>query len=278
MTYCVGLLVDTGLVMLSDSRTNAGVDQINTFRKMATFQRPNDRVLVLMSAGNLAVTQAVVNLLHETPLAHDTPTSLEPTPPLEPSHSLERSPSLDSPQAQGGPRESVQTTRMFQASNMFNAARVVGDALREIHERDAESMQEQGYEFNGTFILGGQIKGEEPRLFYIYSAGNFIESSVDTPYFQIGETKYGKPIIDRVVSRSSSLAQAAKCALISMDSTIRSNLSVGPPLDLAILRRDEFKLTTHISIDLDNEYFTMIRTRWGFALREVFSELPNPSW
>jgi putative proteasome-type protease len=242
MTYCVGLLVDTGLVMLSDSRTNAGVDQINTFRKMATFLQGKDRVLVLMSAGNLAITQAVVNLLHEPPEEPELP------------------------------------TRIYRASNMFNAARVVGDALREIHQRDAESLKEHGHEFNGTFILGGQIKGEEPRLFYIYSAGNFIESSVDTPYFQIGETKYGKPIIDRVITRSSSLAQAAKCALVSMDSTIRSNLSVGAPLDLAIIRRDEFKLATHINIDLDNEYFKMIRTRWGFALQEVFSELPNPNW
>jgi len=242
MTYCVGLLVDTGLVMLSDSRTNAGVDQINTFRKMATFQRNNDRVLVLMSAGNLAITQAVVNLLHEPPAEPDQP------------------------------------TKIYQAANMFNAARVVGDALREIHERDGESMNEHGHDFNGTFILGGQIKGEEPRLFHIYSAGNFIESSIDTPYFQIGESKYGKPIIDRVISRSSSLAQAAKCALVSMDSTIRSNLSVGPPLDLAVIRRDEYRFATHISIDMDNEYFTLIRKRWGFALREVFSELPNPNW
>ena len=242
MTYCVGLLLDTGLVMLSDSRTNAGVDQINTFRKMTTFQLANDRVLVLMSAGNLAISQAVVNLLQETPEGSDA------RPPI------------------------------YHASNMFNAARVVGDALREIHERDGESLREQGHEFNGTFILGGQIKGEEPRLFHVYSAGNFIESSPDTPYFQIGESKYGKPIIDRVISRSSSLAQAAKCALVSMDSTIRSNLSVGPPLDLAIIRRDEFRLATHISIDMENEYFRMIRTRWGFALQEVFSELPNPNW
>ena len=241
MTYCVGLLVDTGLVLLSDSRTNAGVDQINTFRKMATFQHATDRVLVLMSAGNLGITQAVVNLL-ETP------------------------------------EDEYPDTRLLTAANMFDAARVVGDALREIHKRDAVDLREHGYEFNGTFILGGQIKGEEPRLFHIYSAGNFIESSMDTPYFQIGESKYGKPIIDRVITRSSSLAQAAKCALVSMDSTMRSNLTVGPPLDLAVIKRDEFKLHTHISIDVDNEYFMMIRERWGFALQEVFSELPNPNW
>jgi putative proteasome-type protease len=242
MTYCVGLLVDTGLVMLSDSRTNAGVDQINTFRKMATFQRNNDRVLVLMSAGNLGITQAVVNLLHEIP-----------------------------DDGEGSPK-------IFRAANMFNAARVVGDALRDIYARDAEYLKEHGHDFNGTFILGGQIKGEEPRLFHIYSAGNFIESSADTPYFQIGESKYGKPIIDRVISRSSSLAQAAKCALVSMDSTIRSNLTVGPPLDLAMIRRDEFKLAAHMSIDAEHPYFKMIRECWGCALQEVFSELPNPDW
>ncbi len=243
MTYCVGLLVDTGLVLLSDSRTNAGVDQISTFRKMAVFQRPDERVLVLLSAGNLAITQAAVNLLHQGEAGRE-----------------------------AGP------SPIHAAANMFEAARVVGDALREVHKRDAAFLKDQGHEFNGTFILGGQIKGEEPRLFHVYSAGNFVESSIDTPYFQMGESKYGKPIIDRVIRRSSSLAQAAKCALVSMDSTIRSNLSVGPPLDLAIIRRDEYRLATHISIDLDNEYFHMIRTRWGQALQEVFSELPNPNW
>jgi putative proteasome-type protease len=242
MTYCVGMLLDTGLVMLSDSRTNAGVDQINTFRKMVTFQRPGDRILVLLSAGNLAITQAVVHALHEQPGQPEKPTGI------------------------------------FGALDMFDAARVVGDALREVHVRDGQSLKDQGHDFNASFILGGQIIGEPPRLFNIYAAGNFIESSIDTPYFQIGESKYGKPIIDRVISRSSSLAQAAKCALISMDSTIRSNLSVGPPLDLAVIRRDEFKLHTHISIELDNEYFNKIRTRWGYALREVFSELPDPNW
>ena len=196
-----------------------------------------------MSAGNLAITQAVVNLLQEPPEDAE-----DPTP------------------ASSAPR-TCSTPPAWSATRCAKSIK-----------RDAEDLKEHGHEFNGTFILGGQINGEEPRLFHIYSAGNFIESSIDTPYFQIGESKYGKPIIDRVITRSSSLAQAAKCALVSMDSTIRSNLSVGPPLDLAIIRRDEFKLATHISIDLDNEYFKMIRTRWGFALQEVFSELPNPNW
>jgi len=238
--------------MLSDSRTNAGVDQINTFRKMATFVRPNDRVLVLMSAGNLAITQAVINLLHECP--------------------------QNEPSAAPGAAAAARVAPIYEASNMFEAARVVGNALRDIHKRDAEALDNHGHEFNATFILGGQIRGEPPRLFNIYSAGNFIEASADTTYFQIGESKYGKPIIDRVISRSSSLAQASKCALVSMDSTIRSNLSVGPPLDLAIIRRDELKLHAHLSIELEHPYFAMIRRSWGSALREVFSELPDPAW
>lgn len=241
MTYCVGLLVDTGLVMLSDSRTSAGVDQVSTFRKMTTVQRPRDRALVLLSAGNLAITQAVLNLLQDTGARAGEPP-------------------------------------LVAAQNMFEVARVIGDALREVHGRDAAHLKEQGHEFNATFIVGGQILGEEPRLFHVYSAGNFVESSLDTPYFQMGESKYGKPIIDRVITRSSSIAQAAKCALVSMDSTIRSNLSVGPPLDLAIIRRDDYRIATHLSIDLDDEYFRMIRTRWGLALQEVFSELPDPAW
>jgi putative proteasome-type protease len=242
MTYCVAMLLDTGMVFLSDSRTSAGVDQINTFRKTTVFQRPGDRVMVLQTAGNLAITQAVTSVLREHIEAGDGRPSL------------------------------------FSAANLFDAARCVGDAIREVHKRDADQLKEFGLDFNASIILGGQIRGEWPRLFSIYSAGNFIEATAETTYFQIGESKYGKPIIDRVVTRSSSLAQAAKCALISMDSTIRSNLSVGPPLDLAIVRRDEFKLATHISIDNDNDYFKMIRTRWGYALKEVFAELPNPNW
>ena len=242
MTYCVAMLLDTGLVFLSDSRTSAGVDHISTFRKTTVLQKPGERVLVVQTAGNLAITQAVTSMLRDQIEATDSKASL------------------------------------FTAPTLFEAAQCVGEAVREVHRRDADPLKEFGVEFNASLILGGQIRGEPPRLFSIYSAGNFIEATAETTYFQIGESKYGKPIIDRVVSRSSSLAQAAKCALISMDSTIRSNLTVGPPLDLAIVRRDEFKLATHISIDNDSDYFKMIRTRWGFALKEVFAELPNPNW
>ena len=239
MTYCVATLLDTGMVFLSDSRTSAGVDQINTFRKMHVFERPGDRVIVLMTAGNLAVSQAVVHVLHEEATHPD--------------------------------RQSL-----YSAETMFDAAELIGAALRAVHKRDAKALKDHGIEFNPSFILGGQIKGEAPRLFNIYAAGNFIEASVDTPYFQIGEAKYGKPIIDRVITRSSSIAEATKCALISMDSTIRSNLSVGPPLDLLCLKRDALRVLVHRSIAADDEYFRMIRSSWGESLRHAFHALPNP--
>jgi putative proteasome-type protease len=243
MTYCVSLLLDSGLVFLSDSRTSAGVDQINTFRKTTVFEIPGERVIVMLSAGNLAISQGVLNLLAEKLAAQDA-----------------RAPSLHS------------------CPNMFEAARCIGDALREMHTRDGEALKAQGVEFNASFIVGGQIKGEPPRLFQIYAAGNFIEATADTTYFQIGESKYGKPIIDRVTRRSMPLSEAAKCALISMDSTIRSNLTVGLPLDLVIVRRDEYRVASHVDIGPDNRYFQMIRGAWGEALREAFSALPNPDW
>ena len=240
MTYCVGMLLDAGIVCLSDSRTNAGVDHINTFRKLTVFERTGERVLVLMSAGNLALTQTLMSLLRER-LTADGPS-------------------------------------LHTVSNLFEAARHVGDCLREVHARDAEALKEFGIEFNASFILGGQILGEEPRLFQIYAAGNFIEATRDTPYFQIGEAKYGKPIIDRVIRPDTALDEAAKCALISMDSTIRSNLSVGLPLDLLVLRTGELKVTSHTRIDADNAYFDMIRKRWSDSLREAFHALPSPDW
>ena len=242
MTYCVGMLLDAGLVFLSDSRTNAGVDHINTFRKMKVFERTGERVLVLMASGNLAITQSVVNVLKEHMLSEEAGRSL------------------------------------MNAPNMFEAARLVGEALREVHKRDAAALQEFGIDFTAALILGGQIAGDRPRLFSIYAAGNFIEATPETPYFQIGESKYGKPIVDRVIKRDTSLGEAAKCALVSMDSTIRSNLSVGLPLDLLCMRRDELKVLSHISIDGENEYFHMIRSHWSESLRHAFAELPAPDW
>lgn len=243
MTYCVAMLLDTGLVFLSDSRTNAGVDQISVFRKSYVFQKPGERVLVVQGSGNLAITQAVASLLHEAIESRDN----------------------------GMPS-------LWNAPNMFEAARYVGEALRVIHHRDAGPLKEFGVDFNAHLIVGGQIRGEEPRLMSVYSAGNFIEATPDTTYFQIGESKYGKPIIDRVIRRSSSLHEAVKCALVSMDSSIRSNLSVGLPLDLVIVKRDHFCVAHHVNIDEDNPYFRGIRVRWSEALREAFAELPDPDW
>lgn len=240
MTYCVGMLLDAGMVFLADSRTNAGVDQISTFRKITVFEKPGDRVLVLMSTGNLAISQAMIGILRE--------------------------------------RNDESPTSILKAPNMFEAAREIGEALREVHRRDGEALKEHAIEFNASFIFGGQIGPEPPRLFCIYAAGNFIEATIDTPYFQIGESKYGKPILDRVITRSSSLGQAAKCALISMDSTIRSNLSVGLPLDLISVHRDALRIHSHVNITEDHAYFKMIRTRWSESLRHAFHELPDPEW
>ena len=240
MTYCVGMLMEAGLVFLSDTRTNAGVDQINIFRKMSVFEQPGERVLVLLSAGNLAITQAVVSLLFER---------------------------------QGKEGESLLT-----APNLFEAARHVGDCLREVHRRDAESLAGFNIDFNANFLLGGQIQGEQPRLFNIYAAGNFVEATPDTPYFQIGESKYGKPILDRIFNWSSPLDQAAKCALISMDSTLKSNLSVGMPLDMLCYARDSLKAERRARINADNPYFKNLRESWGARIKQAFGDLPGMDW
>ncbi|MCC7200499.1 MAG: proteasome-type protease [Gammaproteobacteria bacterium] len=240
MTYCVGMLLDAGVVMLSDSRTNAGVDNISSFRKVTVFEHPGDRVLVIMSAGNLAASQAVISILRDAIKA-------------------------------GGDEPSL-----LNAPNMFEAARRMGEAIREVHRRDAAALEDFKLEFNISFVLGGQIAGEGPRLFNVYAAGNFVEATPETPYFQVGELKYGKPIIDRVITRHSSIEQAVKCGLVSMDSTIRSNLSVGLPLDLIVVRSGELRIGRHMVIDADNEYFRSIRSRWSEALKHAFAALPEP--
>jgi putative proteasome-type protease len=240
MTYCVAIRLDAGLVFLSDSRTNAGVDQISTFRKMTVMEKAGERLIVLMSAGNLAITQAVRQVL------------------------LEREPEVD--------------VDIWQATSLLDAARLVGNAVRKVHARDAKSLQEFGIEFNCSFIVGGQIGAEASRLFMVYSAGNFIEVTAENPYLQIGESKYGKPILDRVITPATSLDEAAKCALISMDSTLRSNLSVGLPLDLLCYEKDALRVTRFALIDERNRYFQMIRSTWGERLKQVFGEIPDPAW
>jgi putative proteasome-type protease len=240
MTYCVAMRLDEGLVFLSDSRTNAGVDQIGTFRKMMVFERPGDRVMTLLSAGNLAITQAVREYLE------------------------------DSVTAEGN--------SIWTAKTIYEAVQVVGDAVRAVRERDADAMNRSGIEFTISLIFGGQIRGERMRLFMIYSAGNFIEASAESPYFQIGESKYGKPVLDRMIRPASSLDDGAKCALVSMDSTLRSNISVGLPLDLMCYEVDSLKVTRFAVIDTKNQYWRMIHETWGKRLKQVFSDLPDPTW
>ena len=240
MTYCVGMRLDAGLVFLADSRTNAGVDHIATFRKLTVFENPGDRVMVLMTAGNLSISQAVRHLVTEHVCADG--------------------------------------MTIWNAPNMYEAARIVGEAVRTTHRRDAEQLAEFGVDFNISIIFGGQIKGERCRLFQLYSAGNFIESRNESTYFQIGEAKYGKPIIDRVVTPLTSLDDAAKCALISMDSTLRSNISVGLPLDMLVYEDGSLAVSRFATIDENNQYFKMIRNSWGHQLKTVFEGIDAPVW
>jgi putative proteasome-type protease len=242
MTYCVGVLVDEGLILASDSRTHAEVDNFAKFCKMTVFERPGDRVIVLLSSGNLAGTQAVISLLKQRADV-------------------------------GG-----EALNLWNARTMFDVANLVADAMRDIERRDGEYLAEGAIEFNASFILGGQIKGERMRLFQVYTEGNFIEATPETPFFQIGETKYGRPIIDRVVTPATSLMEAAKCVLVSFDSTMRSNVSVGLPIDLAWYERDAHQLGLRRRILEDDVYFEMIHKRWGEGLRRVFSQLPDPNW
>ena len=239
MTYCVAISLDEGLVFLADSRTNAGVDAVSNYRKMTIFQKSGERMMALMSAGNLAITQAVKHYLNH--------------------------PEPDSPS-------------IWNVDNLFDAAQVVGDAVRKVRDRDAEELKKSGIEFNISLIFGGQIQGQAPTIYQIYSAGNFIEVTAETPYFQIGEAKYGKPILDRVITRSTPLKEAAKCALISMDSTIKSNISVGLPLDMLIYPKDELAASHLMVIDEKNEYLKMIHEILGKLLRQIFAEIDDPVW
>ena len=245
MTYCVGIKLNAGLVFLSDSRTNAGVDNISTFRKMIVYERPGDRFMVLLSAGNLSISQSVREILQVEKLKEE------------------------------GQKEAL---TIWNATSMFDAARVLGTAVRHVYDRDAESLKNSGVDFNVSLIFGGQIRGEGMRLFQVYSAGNFIEATSETQYFQIGESKYGKPVLDRVITPDTPLDEAAKCALVSMDSTMKSNLSVGPPLDLVVYEVDTFKTEKIVSLDQQNPYYRMLHSSWGQKLREVFDSLEDPVW
>jgi len=245
MTYCVAIKLKAGLVFLSDSRTNAGLDQISTFRKMIVYEKPGERFMVLLSAGNLSVSQSVREILQVEQVVD----------------------------AEGG-----EPITIWNARSMFDATRVLGAAIRRVYERDAASLKQAGVEFNVSLIFGGQIAGEGMRLFQVYSAGNFIEATPETPYFQVGESKYGKPVLDRVITPDTPLDEAAKCALVSMDSTLKSNLSVGLPLDMVVYEADRFQTDKVVCIDENNPYFRMLHNSWGQKLREVFDSIEDPMW
>ena len=248
MTYCVALRLDTGMIFASDSRTNAGVDHIATFTKMKVYEKPDDRLITILSSGNLAVTQGVTNLLDRQLRAKASGT------------------------------DEADTPSILEAPTMYDVATIVGDAVREMQRRDGVFLTQANIDANAAMIVGGQIKGEEPRLFYVYTQGNFIEATDDTPYFQLGESKYGKPILDRVITPNTPQKEAAKCVLISFDSTMKSNISVGLPIDMLWYPRDTYRVGLQQRIRENDPYFTMLRTRWGGGLRRVFAELPDPDW
>ena len=240
MTYCVGLKIDRGLVFMSDTRTNAGIDSISTFRKMHVWEEPGERVIVLMSAGNLATTQSVVSILDERTKAVN-----------------ERAPTL------------------LEMPSMYQTARLVGSVVKEVIASSSPAGEKADSYFNASFILGGQVRGTEPRLFMIYPEGNFIESSEDTPFFQVGETKYGKPIIVRAYDRTMSFAETVKLLIVSFDSTLKSNLSVGLPLDLMFYEKDSFRVGLKKRIVQDDPYYRTVSDGWSNALKQAFKSLPD---
>ena len=241
MTYCVATMIDAGIVFASDSRTNAGVDNISTFRKMKTFERPGDRALVIINSGNLAITQATMNHLEQAIRRGTEP-------------------------------------NLMSVYSMYDVAELVGSALREVRHRDGPFLMENNVDGSANFIVGGQIAGEHQRLFLIYAEGNFIEATPETPYFQIGETKYGKPIIDRVITAGTRVEDVIKCVLVSFDSTMRSNLSVGMPIDLVTIQRDRLTVDHRRRFDEKDPYMTSLRKSWGEGVRQAFAALPNPDW
>jgi len=244
VTYCVGILVRDGLVMIADTRTNAGLDNIATFRKLKVFEKPGDRAIGIATAGNLAVSQSVVSLITE---------------------------GCDNPET--GEKETIMTV-----PSMFAAAHLVGRAIREVHRVDGPALEQAQGSFDVSILLGGQVRNSGMRLFMLYSAGNFIEATADTPYLQIGEHKYGKPILDRSITEQSDIYDALKLGLISMDSTMRSNLSVGMPIDLCVIRRNALSVEVNYRIDAAEPYFHDLRERWSAALRAAHLAIPTPPY
>jgi putative proteasome-type protease len=244
MTYCCGILVRDGLVMMADTRTNAGLDNISTFRKLHVYGVPGQRIMALASSGNLSISQSVVSTVTE---------------------------GIENP-------ETRELETLLNAPTMFQAAQRMGQAIRQVHKLEGDALEAADVKFDVSFLYAGQIKGEKLRLFMIYGAGNFIECSVDSPYLQIGEHKYGKPVLDRAISYGVDLYDALKIGLISMDSTMRSNLGVGMPIDLLVVRRDTCEAELNYRIEPGEPYFHDLRERWSAALRQAHMNIPRPPY
>jgi putative proteasome-type protease len=244
MTYCCGILVRDGLVMFADTRTNAGVDNISTFRKLHTFTMPGQRIMAIATAGNLSISQSVVSMLRE---------------------------GFENP-------DTGESETLMNAPTLFQAAQRIGRTIRQLRDLEGAALESSEVEFDVSFLFGGQIRGERPRLFMLYSAGNFIECTPDTPYLQIGEHKYGKPVLDRAITYDIDLYDALKVGLVSVDSTMRSNLSVGLPLDILIARRDACDAELNFRIEPGEPYFHDLRERWSAALRAAHAGIPRPPY
>jgi putative proteasome-type protease len=244
MTYCCGILVRDGLVMIADTRTNAGLDNVSTFRKLHVYTEPGERIMALASSGNLSLSQSVRSILTE---------------------------GVDNPET--GERETL-----MNSPTMFQAAQRIGRTIRNIQSTEGKVLEATAIDHDVAFLFGGQIKGGRLRLFMIYSAGNFIECTVDTPYLQIGEHKYGKPVLDRAIGFDTDLYDALKSGLISMDSTMRSNLGVGLPIDILVVRRDTCNPELNYRIEPGEPYFQDLRERWSTALRAAHIAIPRPPY
>jgi putative proteasome-type protease len=244
MTYCCGILVRDGLVMIGDTRTNAGLDNISTFRKLHVFREPGERIMALATSGNLSLSQSVISTLTE---------------------------GYENPET--GTRETL-----LNAPTMFQAAQRIGRTIRQVQLTDSAALTAADVKFDVAFLFGGQIKGERLRLFMIYAAGNFIECTIDTPYLQVGEHKYGKPVLDRAITFYTELYDALKVGLVSMDSTMRSNLGVGLPIDILVARRDACDAELIFRIEPGEPYFQDLRERWSAALRAAHNAIPRPPY
>jgi len=241
MTYCLGIKTNSGLIMAADSRTHAGVDYISTYQKLFDFSHPEERVIVVCTSGSLSLTQAVLTLMRKDLQFHE-------------------------------------AINLHTCATLYEVARYIGSKIRQVHEQDRAWLQQDGIDFKCSFLLGGQIKGEEPELYLIYNQGNFIQATSETPFLQIGETKYGRPILDRTLSYTTPLEKAAKCALLSIDSTMKSNISVGPPINLVLYEADTFKIRHQLQLRLGDPYLAKMRRLWEDSLKQAFEHMPNIDW